>query len=182
MEEPASELYEFPPLHTKEDLAQETALATLEGRRPPSRYHRVSSSQKSREYGYGLLPEDSAVSVFCPTPPDPHVIETIIQWTMAQSRNIAVKVLNYLENPDDTLLQNIREMVDCKVEIQAYGRSTSTLTDLILRALPASPEQLYALARQEHRSRRPEAAVRQTLRNLQRRKVITCTEGVWNRA
>jgi len=51
-----------------------------------------------------------------------------------------------------------------------------SLKDLVVRSLPRTTEGLYELARREHHSLRPEAAIRQTIRNLKKRGVVAENE------
>lgn len=169
MDEPVP-LYALPPL-SLEDIRQERALAELEGRKPQR--SRFAYQRRDREYGYGLLPQDDWQSPFAPPAPDPATVEALIDWVMSQERHVAVRVMDYLDDPRPELLNRVKEVIDVGMTLETHQQVKDvTLTDLICRALPANMATLYDLARREHMSRRPEAAVRQIIRNLRKRGVI----------
>lgn len=173
-------LYKLPPTMTREDALQEHALAKLENRRSRG-YLRAVASKQPREYGYGLLPQDDWQNPFAPEAPDPSVVQTLIEWVMSQERHVAVRVMDYLDNPGPDTLEAIREVVDIKVAVDAARTTPMTLTDLIIKNLPCDVPTMYDLARREHLSKRPEAAVRQIIRNLTRRGIIAGdSEGVYH--
>ena len=175
MSEPAPLLYEFPPC-TREDDEQEALLAKLENRAYRGGY-RFAYSRRPREYGYGLLPSDDWQMPFAPEAPDPGTVERLISWVMSQERHVAIRVMDYLDDPSTESLERIKEVVDAGMTTELHRHRPATLTDLITRALPASMPQLYDLARREHVSKRPEAAVRQILRNLVKRGTVIQGEG-----
>lgn len=163
-------LHEFPPI-TREDDEQEALLAKLENRAYRGGY-RFAYSRRPREYGYGLLPSDAWHMPFAPEAPDPATVERLIGWVMSQERHVAVRVMDYLDDPSSESLERIKEVVDVGMTMEIKHNRPATLTDLILRTLPASMPELYNLARREHVSKRPEAAVRQIIRNLVKRGTI----------
>lgn len=175
--DPAKPTLYLLPSTSPEDIRQERALAELERRRGVRR----TRTDRAREYGYGLMPEDDWANPFAPEAPDPHVVETLVSWVMSQERHVAVKVMDYLDNPNPDTLRQVKDAVDVQMTLEVHREVPLTLTELILKNLPADVPTLYDLARREHTSRRPEAAVRQIIRNLTKRGTIAGdSEGVYH--
>jgi len=172
-------LYALPPV-SLDDVRQERALAALEGK--VVHRSRFAYQRRDREYGYGLTPQDDWQSPFAPPAPDPAVVESLITWVMSQERHVAVRVMDYLDSPSPELLERVKEVIDVGMTLETHRQVREvTLTDLICRALPANMTTLYELARREHMSRRPEAAVRQIIRNLRKRGAIDMdSEEMWH--
>ena len=80
-------------------------------------------------------------------------------------------MVEYLEDPDELQLERLAAVAGLEIKPREYVKP-ATLTDMIMRALPATRDELYDLARQHHRSKRPEAAVRQTIRRQQRKGLV----------
>lgn len=164
-------LYRFRP--PTEDLKQDQEVAKLENRR----VRHSPRVRPPREYGYGLLPADDWQNPFAPAAPDPDVVAQLIDWVMSQERHVAVKVMDYLDDPNPDTLEAVKEAVDIGMTLETHKPHRDlTLTDLIQRSLPCDMSGLYELARREHASKRPEAAVRQIIRNLTKRGVVTVDE------
>lgn len=156
---------------TPQDLAQDLELRKLTKTRV--------RAERVREYGYGVAPGDGAVPAwYQPQRAEPHALEMLINWTLSQSSIVRAAVIDYLEDPDHDLKRVVSLIHSIPI---AERPSAGTLTDLIRRSLPCDLDQLYELARREHPSRRPEAAVRQIIRNLTRRGSIVIDEfGVYH--
>jgi len=95
-------------------------------------------------------------------------LDSLIEWASQQADLVRLAVVEYLEEPDDEHLEAVLDLVDEKAPTSERKKEAS-LASLIERALPATMEELYVLGRRQHRSNRPEAAVRQTIRSLTRR-------------
>lgn len=161
---PRPTTYLFPP-NTPEDVEQDLHVARLEGRE--LRHSRWHHSSVNSETGYGLNAD--GVGQVWPRPEgvDPDVTERLISWVIQQQMFVTLAVLEYLEDPTPDHLQHVLTLVtEVNQEARSERRRDPTLSSLLIRSLPATRDQLYELARREHPSRRPEAAVRQTLRNL----------------
>lgn len=99
-------------------------------------------------------------------------LEKVIEWSTEQASIVRLAVVEYLESPDDERLSDVLNL--CGIEKEnRKTRKEDTLTALLKRSLPATLEELYVVARRNHRSNRPEAAVRQTLRNLKKRGLVS---------
>jgi len=108
-----------------------------------------------------LLGEDAPTINFA-------ALDTVIEWATSQAGAVQLAVVEYLEEPDDPHLDAVLDLIDQKAPTRE-ARKETPLAQLIVRALPATMEALYALGRRQHRSNRPEAAVRQTVRSLKKR-------------
>lgn len=147
-----------------EDRRQEIATRRLEkekGITPPP-------VTRSREYGYGLVPGEGQI-VDENFTINFRALERIIEWSMEQSALVRLAVVEYLEEPGDEHLEAVLDLIDVQAPVAGTKRKEASLTSLIVHALPATIEELYVLARRQHRSHRPEAAVRQTIRNLRKK-------------
>ena len=153
------------PVTTREDFEQESILQGLEGKK------RKVFSRKVLEIvnlTYGLIaPEDA--EPLGPTPPTPNVeaIEQLSTWMLQQSERLRHAILDYLDDPRDRQIIRILTMLNLK--FHPIEMREITLTQLMLDSLPTNMESLYELARREHKSKRPHAAVRVILRSLLRK-------------
>ena len=162
--------------YTKEDLLQEAALLRLLGVANPSL--RVIARKHSQPVpAYDVLPEgtspwgQSAVS-------DPVVTLRLIDWAFEQSPEIEGLIFGFLEEPTNQGLTELLFDLECR-GVPIYQISFTpelSVTDLILRSLPATKDELYELVQREHTTRRPAATVRQILRRLQKSGII-CLQG-----
>ena len=91
------------------------------------------------------------------------------EWLLAQSEIISHAVLDYLDEHNEDQLHRVLRIIGKKFK---PVNKEVTLTELITRALPTTLEKLYVMARREHRSKRPEAAIRTILRGLEKRREV----------
>lgn len=182
----------------KEDVEQEYAILAWKFRgtdKVPSRkliYWRMKS--KAREYLYWdevpvgssyINPVDEELT------PSVEVIEALVAWASKQELRIRDKVLEFLDNPSDSDLHHLLTLLRQAGLLAAdfspqgepkaprsIGSRKGTLVQLVLKALelPTTKADLYNMARQLVHSRRPEAALRQTLRRLLEEKLIIETD------
>jgi len=122
-------------------------------------------------------------------------IEQILIWVSDKPQEIQDQVNEFLEDPNLTNLSETISLLEDyhlipkqsrrrKSPIPGRRRPPTSLTQLIIRALISGPreiEDLYQMARNNSNARRPEAAVRQTLRRLKGKNIIAESEqGVYS--
>lgn len=160
-------LHILPDTETQEDHEQEEVLANLEHRKP-----RSQQRNKQRELSYGLRPGASDVPVWAGRDEINYdAIERLADWTLEQAERVQQMVFAYLDEPEDKQLFRITALLS--LQFPEVDERPGTLLDLMLRSLPATLDSWYELARREHHSKRPEAAVRANIRNLLERGEIT---------
>ncbi len=163
----------------KEDIEQEVAIRTWLGLKTSRRILWL----KARRYREVLLDDFPSISipVFHYEDHSTADREILREWAMTQPQALRDMTLKFLESPDDLQADAIINLLpnrlkEKKGSIRHRERKTS-LTDLILNSLKNSEQtkdDLYNMARSFLiSSRRPEAAVRQTLRVLTRKGVIS---------
>ena len=161
------ELHLLPGLELPEDIRQEMAISHLTGKKASMR-----RLQGPKDLGYGLRPASDAIPVWSIVHrPDFTTLEKLTEFILDQEESIKREILAYLVEPNESQLSVIIKALGIE-QRPAPQKPPITLTDLILKALPATLDELYALARVAHQSRKPEAAVRQNVRNLIRRERI----------
>lgn len=158
-------LYYILPGTSDEDRQQLREVDKLEGK-TLSRSRKVD---EIKELSYGLVPVEDAIPLWTGEVPDPEVIEKLSEWLLAQSEIISHAVLDYLDEPNEDQLHKVLRIIGKTFK---PVNKEITLTELITRALPTTLEKLYVMARREHRSKRPEAAVRTILRGLEKRREV----------
>lgn len=165
--------YYFLPLPDREDVEQEMALQRLLGKEPkrPPR-----SVVYGREMSYGLITPDGVPPLDTGSSVNMEALETLMEWLQTQSDQIQVAVLAFLADPENTrrwkTVARLINIVEIPQPSPEEKRRSQSLVGLILRVLPANIDDLYQMARQQHPSRRPEAAVRQILRRLTREQKV----------
>ncbi len=146
-----------------EDIEQENKLREIEGKRKVSkRRNRVI------RLGYGLVVPKGAHLLWKTNPINLEAIEQISAWLLHRESKIQLAVLDYLDDPDQEQFVAVLSLIDRRFHHRLPKKIT--LMELILNSLPSTYEDLVVMAKREHRSKRPEAAVRQNLRNLISRK------------
>lgn len=120
-----------------------------------------------------------------PPLPDPDVIETLLEWTLAQVSEVQAQMFAFLEDPDTEFDETVEFLVSAQIlqspKRHSHGRELSTAA-LFLAALPATKLELYAYARSILTStRRPEATVRQWLRRSLETELVVVTDDVISR-
>ena len=131
----------------------------------------LSPPTHSRDYLYGARASSEAIPAFSQLAPDWDLLEKLAEWGLQQSAKVKLALLEYLEDPTETQLSEFLEIAGL-VDNSPLSKKPLSLSKLIQQVLPATQDELYSLARTHHRSKRPEAAVRQTLRTLIKKSVI----------
>jgi hypothetical protein len=98
--------------------------------------------------------------------PPPETIERLVSWALEQITPVQQVIWAFLEEPEERLIETLSELEKRGVieGSRTRGRRPSPLVAKLRGALPATAEELYALAESLHRASRPKAAVRQFLR------------------
>ncbi len=125
----------------------------------------LGKSRRRKELAYGLIAPDNTLPLWIPEIPNIQVILKLSNWLLKQEEKIKEVILDYLDNPGDDKFWSILVLLDVDHPPPKKIREGS-LIDLMLRSLPASKEELYEIAIREHKSNRPESAVRTNLRRL----------------
>lgn len=170
---------DLPPV-SSDDLEQEAALLRLQGVQNPSK--RLIHKRLSRAEGiFSEIPLGSAPLWSEEPVPDRNVTEALVDWALQQSDEISDIVFNFLDHPEDQDLDEvIASLKTLGVEIYSFKRKKQStprsLTQIIIAELkkhPQTTQALYELARNIQPTRRPEAAVRQILRRLDKSGEVT---------
>lgn len=170
--------HDLPPLLLNEDLRQEQALAQLQGKHGPS----ARWNRPAKEVGYGLSCPANATAFWGNSEaPSEAVIDKLVAWTTQQSATVQLAVQEYLEDPRDEALNQILLLINQAVP-EKEADSKPNFAQLVIRALPATKDQLIQMAFREHLAKRPEATVRQVLRRLSRAGQIVEVNGRYERA
>lgn len=85
----------------------------------------------------------------------------LADWVVEQNQRVQEVVWNYLEGEEDAL-ETLGLLLGKRT--RTVIKREEPLSHMIARSLPASHEELKAMAVQYHPSKRPEAALRQFLR------------------
>ena len=153
-----------------EDHEQEKILSNLEHRKP-----RSQRRNQLRELSYGLRPGAGDVPVWAGLDEINYdAIERLADWTIMQAERVQQAVFTYLDNPTDNQLFRITALLELR--FPRISAKPGSLLELQLRSMPCTLEDMYELARREHPSKRPEAAVRANLRNLVERGEVELRE------
>jgi len=178
----------------EDDIDQEVALAKLMGvARPSRRIIRTRLLNRYRELlgGFFVGSEEEGgienhINPIIPVGVDPErelqTVERLVDWALTKSPKVQVLIFQFLEmdyqEQEINLLGVLKTLERLGVEIwrperkpqvtRGQGRTQGRVVGLVLRALPATQEELLALVTTEHDARRPAATLRQILRRLQR--------------
>jgi len=157
------------PIICEDDVRQEAELLRLQGKNPSARLIRMRlEGQMTNEQVFSGDLGAEASPVFLPSPVASHAtISALVQWACDQGDAIQEQILTFLDDPsEESLGQTLRALGYS--EERTHERPTlSSALRRALHAAPCSKDDLYALARSVHQSKRPEAAVRQFLRSNQ---------------
>lgn len=154
--------YKLLPGVLPEDIRQDMALSRITGRRAS-----MKRLKEGKDIGYGLHPSPDAIPIWSIVPrPDFKLFERLAEFVLEQEEGIKRHIVAYLSEPDEGKLRDIVKALGKDLEEK---RIPMTLTELILKSLPAKLDELYQLAIKVHVSRKPNAAVRQNIRNLEKR-------------
>lgn len=151
--------YKLLPGILPEDIRQDIAISRLTGRKSS-----MKKLKEGKDIGYGLHPSPDAIPIWSIVPrPDFKLFEQLAEFVLNQEELIKQRIVEYLSEPDEGKLQAVvialgKDLEEKKVPL--------TLTELIFKSLPATLDELYELAIKVHISRKPQAAVRQNIRNL----------------
>lgn len=149
-----------------EDIKQEMAIARLTGKKAS-----MKKLMDRKDIGYGLQPLPEAIPIWSiVTRPDYRLFEELAQYILAQEESLKKEILAYLAEPDDGRLATIVRALGN--EIQVERKKPLTLTELLFKNLPLTLAEMYVFARAAHPSKKPEAAVRQIIRNMLKRKEV----------
>lgn len=172
----------------EDDVAQEAKL--LEFRKPGVKANkalirkRLENRSRRVVLFYDLSAQRSVSTEFfedhLPEAPE-HVISRLLSWCQDQPPHLQALLFDFLENPEfekiDGILSQIAMVTHSRVPAEPTPARAS-LAQLIFRSIstnkdePTSIEDLYDIARTQHISARPEAAVRQTIRTYLQKRVI----------
>lgn len=148
---------------SEEEIAQENALRGLEGRKKISR-----KRNRHKELSYGIQAPTNSTPLWMTPLPDLRSVEILSEWLLQQSETIQGAVLDYLDRPNQDQFIAALSLIDR--EFPLIESRETTLMELMLNAMPATIDDMVLMARREHNSKRPSAAVRQNIRNLVKRK------------
>jgi hypothetical protein len=175
------------PTALEEDIKQEAELLKLRGKTPSLRILR----KKFNRFEALLAGMDEDLKGAEPPPwdlapmPPQEVIDQLIDWAMNQSEVISMIIFDFLEEPsDESLTTTISILKENGVDLFTKKVVRKSLTTIIIEAINQEPRDiydLYELARKELQSERPEAAVRQILRRLQRAGQVIRTGNIISR-
>lgn len=161
---PRAKLHYLPGV-SKEDIQQDMMLARYTGKRTS-----MKRLQEEKAIGYGVHPIPDAIPIWSIVPrPDYRMIELLAEFMVQQEEGIKSQLLAYLEEPDEGRLKEVVRILGGTLE---HRPAPITLTQLILKSLPATLDDLYQLADKTHLSKKPKAAVRQNIRNLLKRREV----------
>lgn len=160
----------------QEDVNQEAALLRLQGIMPNRRIIRLKMSQGEPTFSGdpGSLAQPISTVKIAPM----EVIEMIISWALQQVPELAKEILDFLDEPSETVLQALIERVRQDIpggSVKRTSAAPGSLSAVIFKYLqePKHIDELYELARGIHTAERPEAAVRQYLRRAVRAGKVT---------
>lgn len=106
----------------------------------------------------------------------------LVEWSFSQPEEAQNIIIAFLEDPTEHMLTiTINRLVKKgyieQPEEPSDDRPTASLADLLRRQIEQAGtitlQELYELARVQHVSKRPNAAVRQTVRRFERQKLVT---------
>ena len=105
----------------------------------------------------------------------------LADWVVEQNQRVQEVVWEFLEGDDDAL-ELLGELLGKRTRVVI--RREEPLSHMVLRSLPASHEELKAMAVAFHPSKRPEAALRQFLRRAEKEGKIHYDErtGIYSHA
>lgn len=190
--------YLIPPIIEYDDIKQEVELLKLQGHeRVNRRFVRQRLLAKQREFLFWdelmdlegivnlrvLMSGGSREAVL-----SPDQYSHIMTWAAEKGDEILDRVGDFLEEPSEEALVELLSFLTATGVIQPVtkhilpersapdplpGHHATSLTSLFLRAFKQQDQEIsvdyfYQVARQEHQSKRPEAATRQILRRLTR--------------
>lgn len=158
---------QFPSID-RDDIRQEAALLQWQGITPSLSIIRKRLEGQDR-YLLASGFSDNAVTVEAVAlkpPPPPEVVESLVDWALAQSDEVQSRFFSFLGNPEGELEDTLRFL-----EEKELLRSTSVpvvkavpMAQIMLSSLPATKEELYDVIRTATDNERPESTVRQWLR------------------
>jgi len=171
------------PNPKKDDIDQEIALLKLQGVPNPSRS--IVSKRLANDDRAYLVDDFTNLPSVLPlfgsdnfTGERMEAITNLLEWAAKQADYIETAIHDFLEDPSEASLRIIMGILEDAqlLMISAFDKHKKpkklTLTELIRRSLRSgscSIEQLYILGRENSpQSKRPEAAVRQALRRMER--------------
>ena len=184
------------PEISEDDVLQEQALLILEskGRVIPRKdfIRKRLQTVMGPEGLYRGIPRNASNILGSETQTDPEVIRKLLEWAIEQGEEAEEIVTEFLQNPSESNLKIcIKKLVnrdlipeyDFKKDIPDETPSLASLLARQLKKLrEMSMEDLYKLAEDEHPSRRPRAAVRQTIRRWQEKGFVAKLDDIvyWN--
>jgi len=161
----------FSPGIDPQDIEQEAQLLILEGKVPNRRLIRARLQPRELCYTAHEVYEQSEAFTPQVTFEAEEVIEKLVNWAIHQTEIIQEQIYSFLEEPEDLLEETLALLQDEHIisETTAPSRPTGSATQLILRSLPASFDQLVHIVTEVSSPRRPQATVRQAMRTLTKR-------------
>lgn len=165
---------DLPAVET-DDIEQEMALLRLQGKNPRKDF--VAKRLAHGEAIFDEVPMNATLMWNEDPLPDPNVTEALIDWAFTQSEAVADATFDFLDDPTTEGLNELLVFLG-QEKVQVFEMELPrerSLTQLITDHLPTTLEDLNGLARSLYPSARPEAAVRQVLRRLNRTGQITIT-------
>lgn len=168
------------PIIEADDIEQEVALLHLQGKRASRKIveKRLAAEMDSTP----LYAGDEGTSPWRDSPvPSPQVIQRLTSWTLFQALDVQFIVWEFLESPDDHFDSTLRALRKRGVIPSAKARSKrrGNLGRTLVHALPASFDELVEVVQENHKTKRPQATVRQFLRRNIRGGAIHELQGVY---
>lgn len=166
-----------------EDVKQEMDLRRWQGLRAS---RRVIEQRMIAETGMtplyvgenGSSPWDAGDAI-----PSPMAVQRIVDWALSQTGDIQSLIWKFLDAPSQKLeptLHALRARGVIHETRKERAEREVTLGSLLLRALPATFDQLVSVVQHTQSSKRPQATVRQFIRRNERRGMIHQREGVYH--
>jgi hypothetical protein len=161
-----------------QDIEQEAELLRLEGKTPNKSIIKKRLQGDNPDLTYDFTEELNGSKPNWRTyNPDPDAIKQLAKWALRQSDEIRDEIFEFIDNPTDKRVDEIiKKLIDLSIlseaaleEHRSTLRHKGSIADMLLRELsatgPRTEEELYSLEA-TIQSKRPRAAIRQTLRRL----------------
>lgn len=176
---------QLPPHLSHDDILQEMEILKLQGITNPSKrivYLKLTSGKGA--FSMAELPDTAASPWVIHSVTPPEVVEELIEWTFEQTQSVQDLIWDFLDNPEETYDDTVKTLQDLGFikRIQQPKSSGSSISHIILNALPATKEELIELVQAvSPETERPAATVRQNIRRLTKTGKIKITNDILER-